>query len=139
MNHRDRIKALERALAQANAAVVADDERSKAEWDAARTPFQAWANHMTPANRARRAAVMAPAIAIRAELAELRGSRGKTLDAQGRATVDLARKSSHITTISPALTVEQQVTSAIRHAQIERPLKVSKRAQAKCKPETAIA
>lgn len=90
MSNRTQIKLLEQALGRANAAVVEDDERTKAEWDAARTPFQAWANHMSPENRARRAAVMAPALAIRAELAELRGNQGKTLNSAGRPQATLA-------------------------------------------------
>jgi hypothetical protein len=126
MNRREQIKELEFALARANAVAAKDDERTAAEWAAARNPFEAWRNHMAPHNRALRLAAMEPVFAARDKLYTLRASKG-VLNTAGRQQATLERATTNNIVINPAKTVEQRATDAVRQSHFERPVKASKK------------
>lgn len=128
MNRREQIKELEFALARANAVAAKDDERTAAEWAAARNPFEAWRNHMAPHNRALRLAAMEPVFVVRDKLYTLRASKG-VLNTAGRPQATLARATTNQIRLDPAKTVEQLAVQAIRGSQINRPAKGSKKVQ----------
>lgn len=56
---------------------------------------------------------------------------GLVLNTSGRPQATLARAKTNNITLTPAMTLEQEVAAAIRNSQIDRPLRAAKRAMAK--------
>ena len=123
---------LTRALTACNAAVSDDDERLAREWRAAKSPFAAWANRVHPSTVARRAPLIEAAQQARTELAAYKSRRqggGLVLNTAGKPQATLARATTNQIKLDPAKTVEDFAVQAIRHAQISRPVKASKKVQ----------
>ena len=113
------------AITAANAAIAADDRRLAEEWASARTPFAAWRARIDPATRARRAKLFD---ALARAKAAAQGQRDKRmLNAAGKPQATLERATTNQITLDPAATVEQLAASAIRHSQVNRPLRAGKR------------
>ena len=115
------------AVANAYAAIRADDMRIAEEWADARTPWQAVAQRCSPETRARRNALFAVLRAAQEAASTRRGNK-KLLNAAGRRQATLGNTPGGIT-IGPAKTVEQIAVAAVRSSQINRPAKGSKRVQ----------
>lgn len=115
------------AITAANAAIAADDRDLQAQWDAAPDQFTAWANRSSPEVRARLAKLFAALDAARGVATGQRETRA--LNTAGRLQATLARSTTNQITLDPAKTVEDFAVQAIRHAQIERPAKASKKVQ----------
>ena len=113
------------AITAANAAIADDDRDLQAQWDAAPDPFTAWANRSSPEVRARRAKLFADLAAAQAVATGQRS--GRTLNTAGKPQATLARATTNQIRLDPAKTVEDFAVQAIRHAQIERPAKASKK------------
>ena len=117
------INSPDNAVANAYAAIRADDMRIAEEWADARTPWQAVAQRCSPETRARRAALFAA-------LERAKGARstnGKLLNSAGRPQATLAPAVMNNISIAPSKTVEQVATAVIRSSQINRPAKGSKK------------
>ena len=116
------------AITAANAAIAADDRDLQAQWDAAPTPFIAWANRSSPEVRARRAKLFAALDAARGVATGQRENR--VLNSAGKPQATLARATTNQIKIDPAKTVEQIAAAAVRSSQINRPAKASKKVAA---------
>jgi len=116
------------AITAANAAIAADDRDLQAQWDAAPTPFIAWANRISPEVRARRAKLFANLEAARTVASDQRA--GRTLNTAGRFQATLARATTNNIRLDPAKTVEQIAVAAVRSSQLTRPVKASKKVAA---------
>ena len=116
------------AITAANAAIAADDRDLQAQWDAAPTPFIAWANRSSPEVRARRAKLFAALDAARGVATGQRETRA--LNTAGKPQATLARATKNNIVLDPAKTVEQIAAAAVRSSQITRPAKASKKVAA---------
>ena len=116
------------AITAANAAIAADDRDLQAQWDAAPTPFIAWANRSSPEVRARRAKLFAALDAARGVATGQRETRA--LNTAGKPQATLARATTNQIRLDPAKTVEQIAAAAVRSSQLTRPVKASKKVAA---------
>lgn len=116
------------AITAANAAIAADDRDLQAQWDAAPTPFIAWANRSSPEVRARRAKLFAALDAARGVATGQRETRA--LNTAGKPQATLARATTNQIKLDPAKTVEQIAAAAVRSSQLTRPAKASKKVAA---------
>jgi hypothetical protein len=120
------INSPDNAVANAYAAIRADDMRIAEEWADARTPWQAVAQRCSPETRARRSALFAALRAAQAAASTRRGNK-KLLNSAGRPQATLAPAVMNNISIAPSKTVEQVATAVIRSSQINRPAKGSKK------------
>jgi hypothetical protein len=123
------INSPDNAVANAYAAIRADDMRIAEEWADARTPWQAVAQRCSPETRARRSALFAVLRAAQEAASTQRGNK-KLLNAAGRRQATLAPAVMNNISIAPSKTVEQVATAVIRSSQINRPAKGSKKVAA---------
>ena len=123
------INSPDNAVANAYAAIRADDMRIAEEWADARTPWQAVAQRCSPETRARRSALFAALRAAQAAASARRGNK-KLLNSAGRPQATLAPAVMNNISIAPSKTVEQVATAVIRSSQINRPAKGSKKVAA---------
>ena len=123
------INSPDNAVANAYAAIRADDMRIAEEWADARTPWQAVAQRCSPETRARRSALFAVLRAAQEAASTRRGSK-KLLNSAGRPQATLAPAVMNNISIAPSKTVEQVATAVIRSSQINRPAKGSKKVAA---------
>jgi hypothetical protein len=119
------INSPDNAVANAYAAIRADDMRIAEEWADARTPWQAVAQRCSPETRARRSALFAVLRAAQEAASTRRGNK-KLLNAAGRRQATLGYAPGGIT-IGPRKTVEQIAVAAVRSSQLTRPVKASKK------------
>ncbi len=120
------INSPDNAVANAYAAIRADDMRIAEEWADARTPWQAVAQRCSPETRARRNALFAVLRAAQEAASTRRGNK-KLLNAAGKPQATLARATTNNIRLDPAKTVEQIAAAAVRSSQINRPAKASKK------------
>ena len=120
------INSPDNAVANAYAAIRADDMRIAEEWADARTPWQAVAQRCSPETRARRSALFAALRAAQAAASTRRGNK-KLLNSAGRLQASLAPAVLNNIALGPRKTVEQVATAVIRSSQLTRPVKASKK------------